>query len=94
MSQLTMYHCRFCNELIPIGRIDRVYCSKACKQRAYRWRNKVDRYAREIRRNLSAISEYLDYDDTKSEALRQLAIIREECVNEARKHGLIIKAVK
>lgn len=94
MSQLTIFHCRFCQGLIPIGRIDRVYCSKACKQKAYRWRNKVSRYASEIDKNINLIAEYLEHEDTREEALETLSIRRAYIAQVARFHGYILKAVK
>ena len=94
MHQLTIFHCRFCQELIPIGRIDRIYCSRACKQKAYRWRNRIDRYSKEIELKVAMIAEYLDYEDTRQSALGKLVEVRDGCTNEARKHGVIIKAAK
>ena len=94
MSQLTVYHCRFCQGLIPTGRIDRVYCSKACKQKAYRWRNRIDRYTKEIEKNAKLIADYLDYDDTRVDALHALVKIQPYIVDITRQHGQVLKAVK
>ena len=63
MQQLQIEKCAFCGEFKPKGRSDREYCSSACKQRAYRWRKRLERYHYDAVQALGNIASYGRYPE-------------------------------
>lgn len=72
MVQMTIYRCVFCNGPTPKGRADRCYCSVACKQKAYRWRQRIKRYEEKAMENIAAIGNYMQYPEARESAIQRL----------------------
>lgn len=76
MIQLTVYRCAFCGDFVPHGRCDKLYCSDACKMKAYRWRHKLQRYVSQSKQKLSDASAYIQYPQTRDLAINELKDIK------------------
>lgn len=72
MVQLTVYRCAVCDDFIPHGRCDKVYCSNKCKQLSYRWRSKLPRYLSQSKKKLSDAAAYIQYPVTRDLAISEL----------------------
>lgn len=94
LIQTTIFKCSHCGQPIPDGRSDKRYCSNACKQKNYRWRNKALRYASAIRANATSMAAYLDYPEMRDIAEQEISDAIKFIKDIAREHGLTIKVVK
>jgi Lhr-like helicase len=92
--QLTIFKCKHCGLAIPSGRSDKSYCSNSCKQKNYRWRRKMERYASDMKRAASNLAAYLEYPDTRSDAIKYLANQRAYIGEVAKQYNVIIKAAQ
>lgn len=76
MVQLTVYRCAVCDDFIPNGRCDKIYCSDKCKMVAYRWRTKLPRYLSQAKQKLADASAYIQYPETRDLAIGELKDIK------------------
>lgn len=94
MTQLTIYRCAFCGNHRPSGRADMQYCSHSCKMKAYRWRQRMSRYETQTFKNITDLASYIDYPQTKDEAIKRLSTIIDTVKHLAAQHNVIIKSVR
>lgn len=94
MSQMTIYRCAFCGEFIPEGRSDKRYHSDACKQKAYRWRKRQQRYASDARVAISNLISYLSYEETRQSTVEELGKLMSYIPDVARQYNVVIKAAR
>ena len=92
-DQLTIYRCAFCGGFLPKGRTDRRYCSDACKQRAYRWRNRLERYTLEATNNIANVGSYATYPEAQKSAIEALAAIKKSLDETCRQYNIRIKSI-
>lgn len=93
MGQLTIFRCEFCGKNRPDGRADMRYCSSACKQKAYRWRQRMARYRSQGMKNITDLAAYLNYEETRQDAIENLSDMLKHIRQQAALSNVKFKAV-
>jgi Fe-S-cluster-containing dehydrogenase component len=88
MAQLTIDKCAFCGQFIPKGRSDKGYCSSSCKQKAYRWRIKQQRYASDAALAIANLASYIDYPEMQYKAVGALQELKKHIDAVMAEHGV------
>lgn len=67
--------CTWCGQLFTGTRGDQLFCSKACKQRYWRWKHKLNLIRASVMAQLDEVTGYLDKANTHLEAVTVLGEI-------------------
>lgn len=71
-SRLSRHTCAFCGGEFWSHRSDAKTCSNTCRQRMKRWRKRLERETSEISRKVHSVCQYLDFPESKDDAILYL----------------------
>jgi len=93
MDQPTVYYCEFCGLPVPSGRSDKQYDCNSCKQKAYRWRKRMERYAHDLAKAQADLASYLKYPKMRDRAKEELELSIQNAKNIARSYGVKLMVI-
>lgn len=79
--------CYFCGKPFWAQRANASYCSSTCRQAAFRWRTKLPQLRNQIVWRLLDVACYLDFQDSRRLAIKELKAIRRQIDAALEKHG-------
>ena len=94
MEQKTIFKCVVCGNFIPDGRADKRYDTRACRQKFYRWKHATQRYENNIAKAVTDLVGYLQYPETRQDAIDKLSASIKLIKELSRSNGVVFKEVK
>ena len=75
-SQVTIFRCCFCQQLMTDGRSDKKTCSTACRVKLHRWKKRIDDLEVKADSIITEFQEYLKFYDAVPRAVKALETIK------------------
>lgn len=80
--------CFFCGRAFWAYRTDAKYCSGRCRQRAMRWRAKLQTAEARAIGALAEVASYIDYEDSRPSGVHALLRLQQKVADLLIKHGV------